>query len=307
MPEPPPPSTRPWVAEVEVSPDLARRLIRAQCPGVATETVEPLGAGWDNTAYLVGGTVVFRFPRRALAVPLLEAETRVLPALAPRLPLPVPVPEWVGRPSAEFPWPFAGYRLLAGTPSYRLHPTRAERAAAAAELGNFVRVLHTVDPTGLDLPDDTLERATLADRVGKVRARFEGLGATGALPRVERWLGVLDALGSPRPGPRRTVVHGDLDTRHVLLDARRRPTGVIDWGDLHRGDPALDLTVAYTYLPAPDRASFFAAYGPVPAETARLARLRALHSAACCLEYATAIGDAALVSAYREALEFLLD
>ena len=54
-----------------------------------------MGAGWDNTAYLVNGEWVFRFPRRTIAVPLLEAEGRVLPKLAPRLPLSDSAPRMV--------------------------------------------------------------------------------------------------------------------------------------------------------------------------------------------------------------------
>ena len=67
-----------------VSPSLAIALINAQCPSLAPVLLEPFGAGWDNAAYLVNGEWVFRFPRRAIAVDLLEAEVHVLPRLAPR-------------------------------------------------------------------------------------------------------------------------------------------------------------------------------------------------------------------------------
>ena len=70
--------------------------------------IAPLGAGWDNTAYLVNDTWVFRFPRRSIAVELLRNEAALLPALAPRLPLPIPQPCYLGEPDGRYPWCFAG-------------------------------------------------------------------------------------------------------------------------------------------------------------------------------------------------------
>ena len=49
-----------------------------------------------------------------MAVPTLLREIALLPALAPRLPLPVPVPQLVGRPTDAYPWPFWGARVVPG-------------------------------------------------------------------------------------------------------------------------------------------------------------------------------------------------
>src|SRR6478672_13777044 len=104
----------PWMPERVVDADLARVLIDAQFPELAGKALEPFGVGFDNTAYLVGGEWVFRFPRREVAVPLLNHELAILPELAPVLPLPVPLPEKIGEPGKAFSWPFAGYRVLKG-------------------------------------------------------------------------------------------------------------------------------------------------------------------------------------------------
>lgn len=61
--------------------------------------------------------------------------------------------------------------------------------------------------------------------------------------------------GTPRWEGPPTTLHGDLYARHLLVD-RGRLIGVIDWGDLMAGDPAVDLTVAVTFLPRAARASF---------------------------------------------------
>src|SRR5918911_1437267 len=99
--------TQPWKADVDLTPERAASLIERQFPALAPARLEPLGIGWDNAAYLVNGNLVFRFPRRQMGAGLIEREARILPLLAPHLPLPVPVPRFVGRPAGEYPFPFA--------------------------------------------------------------------------------------------------------------------------------------------------------------------------------------------------------
>ena len=93
--------SQPWEAERIVSPELAMALVREQFPELAPRRIEPFGSGWDNTAYLIDGALVFRFPRREVAVELLETEARVLPGIAPHLPLAIPVPEWADRSTSS--------------------------------------------------------------------------------------------------------------------------------------------------------------------------------------------------------------
>ena len=115
---------------IVISAEPALELVREQFPGLG-RTIEHFGSGWDNTAYLVDGDLVFRFPRRSIAVPLIATEARVLPKLAPRLPLPIPCPEWLGAATERFPWPFGGYRRLPGRPMIEVELSPEERRAAA--------------------------------------------------------------------------------------------------------------------------------------------------------------------------------
>src|ERR1043165_9212374 len=81
-----PPMGQAWDAERVVDAVAASELIERQFPALAPARVEPLGAGWDNPAFTGNGDFVFRSPRRQVAVPFLEAECRILPGLARRLP-----------------------------------------------------------------------------------------------------------------------------------------------------------------------------------------------------------------------------
>jgi aminoglycoside phosphotransferase (APT) family kinase protein len=103
------------------------------------------------------------------------------------------------------------------------------------------------------------------------------------------------------------VVHGDVYVRHLLVDDARRVSGAMDWGDVHAGDPAVDLSVAYAFLPPRARDAFARAYGPMDARTRRTARLRAAFHSTALAWFADDIGDAALLreglTGMRHALE----
>src|SRR5438067_10757151 len=99
-------TTNIWDAERIVDADEARSLINQQFPEIAAEKMEVLGVGWDNTAYLVNDKYVFRFPRRQIAVALLDTEHSALKELSKLLPLQIPQPEWFGKPTENYPWPF---------------------------------------------------------------------------------------------------------------------------------------------------------------------------------------------------------
>ncbi|HET7784823.1 MAG TPA: phosphotransferase [Myxococcales bacterium] len=269
---------RPWAAEVPVDAALAQALVERQFPSLSPARAELLGQGWDNTAFAVNGSWVFRFPRRKAAVPMIEAELRVLPRIAGRLPLPVPLPELRGAAGADFPWPFAGHRLLQGVTADRAAPGPELRLAAAGLLGRFLRALHGIAPE--DVPADTIGRLDAQRLRAEIRRRL------GRAPSF-----VDDPVRAPRAD---TLVHGDLHARQLLFEGGALG-GVIDWGDVHRGDAAVDLAIAHAFLPPAARAAFRAAYGPIDAETWRLARLRALHVSAALAEYAKETADGPLL------------
>lgn len=289
-----------WQAEHIVSADRAAALVGGQFPALRGAPVEALATGWDNTVFLVGGRWIFRFPRRAVALPGLRREMAVLPRLAPRLPLPIPVPEYAGHPTPEYPWPFWGARHLPGRELAESGLPDGARAAAAAGLGEFLRALHGVEPVaaaGAALPRDPLSRAEPSVRAPLARERLGRLARDGHWapdPAVERLLRTGERLG-PHAGDV-VVCHGDLHIRHLLLDGDARAAAVIDWGDLCLADPAVDLSLAYGGFAGPDRTALLSAYGPVGDERELRARVLAVFLCAALAEYAADTGRERLLA-----------
>jgi len=297
---------QPWEAERTVDPELARKLIREQAPEVAATRIELLGEGWDNIVYRVDGSWVFRFPRRQMGADLLANECAVVPRIAARLPLPVPVPMILGQPTAAFAWPFAGYGFLPGRTACGPGVTDTQRRAMAVPLGRFLAVLHATPEhtwSGVEVPGDELGRMDVDKRLPVIRQLFSDLVERDVLASPDPWLRHLrDLPRGPRP---RRLVHGDLYVRHLLVDERVRLCGVIDWGDVHLGDPACDLMIALTFLPADARAAFEGAYGAIDEPTWRLARFRALQHTATITMYGLDIADEDLFREGRRGLERL--
>lgn len=302
-------SAAPWTAERSVSSELALELLESQFPELANARVERLGEGWDNDAYLVNGAYVVRFPRRSVALSLLEAERRVLPALAPRLPLPIPVPTLCGAPSAGYPWPFLGYRLLPGRTACRAGLDDAARAREAKPLARFLTALHAIRP------DEAADLGAAPDALGRLDVK---LGARQTIERLERLREAglpidlrahgehAEAAESFVPSEERSLVHGDLYARHLLVDDAGALCGVIDWGDVHIGHPALDLAIAPGFLPPSAHEDFLRAYGhPISESTWALARFRALYSAVSIVAYGRSVGDRALLGEGLLALSYL--
>jgi aminoglycoside phosphotransferase (APT) family kinase protein len=233
-------------AEVDVSPDLVRRLLTAQHPDLAHLPIEVMANGWDNVMCRLGGDLAVRLPRRAAAARLVVHEQRWLPVLAPRLPLPVPAPVRTGRAAPGYPWPWSIVPFLPGQVAARNPP--GDIRDAAVSLGRFLGALHT--PAAPDAPANPTRGIPLADRsatdVQNMRAA-DGSVDRKAVMRV--WEA---AVAAPRWDRAPVWLHGDLHPANILVH-QGRISGVIDFGDITSGDPATDLSVAWMLLPPHSR------------------------------------------------------
>jgi aminoglycoside phosphotransferase (APT) family kinase protein len=286
-----------WTAELVVDEPLVRSLL-AQFSSLDPQSVRPFAEGWDYSIWAVDERWAFRFPRREMAVPGARREIAVLPELAPLLPIPVPEPVFVGEPAEGFPWPFFGSALLPGRELADADLDDAGRMEVGRALARFLRVVHDAE-VDYELPTDANRRADMKTRVPKTREQLADLEAEGIWLRsasVERVLDEAERLPDSQVS---AVVHGDLHFRQVLVDGNGRPTGVIDWVDVCRSDPAIDLSMLWSYFPVEGREAFLAEYGPVSDAQLVRARVVAFSLSAALAHYGHSEGFSAIE---REAL-----
>lgn len=292
-----------WDSEISFSPQIGRQVVEGL--GIKVCSFALVGEGWDNWAYLVNDEYIFRFPRRQIAVGLLQTETTVLPLLQPHLPTPVPAPLFIGQPTELYPAPFAGYRYLPGTTVDRAGLSEADLVPIAEQLGLFLRNLHAVsisEEVRKWAPVDTIRRSDPPYRLQQMKERIVALHDILGRDRCDLVIAAATELSTAAPLQNETNwVHGDLYSRHLLTE-NGLLSGVIDWGDVHLGDPALDLSIAFSLFEGPSRQAFFEQYGEVDEHTSNRARFRSLFYGIVLTHYGTEIGDNDIAAAGQKAL-----
>ena len=260
--------------DAAITADLLRDLLRDQHPDLADLPLREVEGGWGNQMWRLGDDLAVRVQRMDPGPDQQLRERRWLPLLAPRLPLPIPVPVRSGTPSERFDKIWTVVTWVPGLPLDRGSITRGEHAAET--LAGFLRALHVAAPA--DAPVDPVRGAHPRDSTDGFE-QFLGAvdaAAVGDLAAVRRvWA---DAAAAPAWEGPPVWVHGDLHPANVVV-ADGTLAGVVDFGDLFAGDPALDLAAAWVLLPAGAAARFFAAYAGADEATVRRARgLAALKS-----------------------------
>lgn len=238
---------------IDVPAELVSRLVATQFPQWSGLPVTPVAnGGWDNWTFHLGSELSVRMPSGAEYALAVEKEHRWLPALAPRLPLPVPIPVAKGEPGEGYPLPWSIYSWLDG------EPASADRIARpvpfAVDLAGFLSALRRVDPADGPRPGkhNWYRGGTLRTYGGVVRKALTQLvGHVDVDLVAEIWR---DALDAPWDGTEMWF-HGDIAQGNLLL-ADGQLAAVIDFGTCGVGDPACDLAIAWTLLTVEGRHAF---------------------------------------------------
>jgi len=247
---------------------LVSRLVEAQFPQWADLPVTPVELdGNDNTTFRLGEGMLVRLPSADRYASQVDMEQRWLPILAPHLPLPIPEPLAMGTPAYGYPWQWSIYRWLEG------NPASIERIADlgrfATELAKFLAALNRIDPTGGPAPGKhnffrggplTTYDAGTREAIVALANEIDTHAAT------EVWEAGLEARWSGAP----VWLHGDVNATNLLVDDGRL-SAVIDFGSSGVGDPACDVTIAWTFFFGESRETFRA---QLPVDKATWARGR---------------------------------
>jgi aminoglycoside phosphotransferase (APT) family kinase protein len=224
---------------------VAADLVAEQFPQWADLPVMPVALnGWDNATFRLGDTLSVRLPSHDRYVPQVDKEHRSLPNLAPRLPLPIPEPVALGRPTEVFPRPWSIYRWIDG------HPAQADQitdlSAFACDLAGFLTALYAIDANQGPEPGehnffrggplDTYDAQTRTS-IAILSDEIDGDAAT------ETWEAALRSSWNRPP----VWVHGDAAPSNLLLRDGEL-AAVIDFGCAAVGDPACDLVMAWTFF-----------------------------------------------------------
>ncbi len=279
-----------WDKTIEVTPDMVQALLLSQFNLEAT-TIELLGQGFDNTAFLVNQQFVFRFPHKAQALNFMENEIMLLPYLANKLPFPVPSPQFIGKPSDVYPFVFLGYPVLPGTLLAETCEPLVDDINFAQIVGSWLAQLHSLpvlDKHRANLKGVNDWRLSIEQRTGRVKTTlvqyhdsFISCGFDPAyLSELMDSFQMLDTTIA-----KHSYLHGDLYAKHILINEHKLPVGFIDWGDMHIGHPALDIALGFIIFTDNALQAFTDAYGTIDEATMNVARFKAYYHSILALPY----------------------
>lgn len=270
----------------EIDRHLVTALLREQHPDLAELPIAFGALGWDNQMWRVGEDLAVRLPWATdSAEALLLKEYAFLPDLAPHLPLPIPVPRRLGRPSDLFSRAWTVTTWIEGEPADRAPAFLG--AEAADTLATFLSALHQPAPESAPISRDG-RGGPLADTEQGFRNVLNEAVGRGLARNADALLQVwADAVAAPVWAGPAVWLHADLHPANVLTRDGNF-CGIIDFGDLCAGDPACDLGAAWLLLPEGVMDRFMCRYSSgLDAATIRRARGWALAKALVCL----VIGD----------------
>lgn len=232
---------------------LVRRLIAAQFPHWAEleiSVIEP--NGWDNRTFRLGEQMSVRLPSAERYGAQVAKEQRWLPELAQHVPLPIPAPVAMGQPGEDYPWAWSVYRWLAGETASVAQIQ--DRAGFAGKLAGFLKALQQIAPAEGPLAGahNFFRGGHLSVYDGETRAALEILST-----EIDRaaatavWETALETSWQGLP----VWVHGDVSPANLLV-SEGQLCAVIDFGSCGVGDPACDLTIAWTFFSGQSRQVF---------------------------------------------------
>ncbi|MEX1021507.1 MAG: phosphotransferase, partial [Dehalococcoidia bacterium] len=221
---------------------LAGRLAEA-FPDLGAPMLTRLGAGWASDVFVTDGGLVVRVGRNDWAWRSFELEQRLLPAIAPHLPVEVARITHLAGPDERFPLGVAVHRMIEGDAATPADMT----PALAADVGAFLAALHRVP---LDV------------------ARGAGVRALETRRQVAAWAPEADVLieddtvraalrdwargvhdGSRFSGGATVLCHFDAWCENLILRDGAL-AGVLDFGDATLAAPAAEFAALSYYGPA---------------------------------------------------------
>ena len=294
-------NTKMHADEVETDESLVRRLLEAQFPDWSKLKIDRVSSfGTDNAIYKLGDDLAVRMPRIESAATQVDKEARWLPAMAPLLPLAVPVPIAKGAAAEGYPWAWSVVPWIAGQDANTARI--GDLNQVAIDLARFIAALRLIDTSGGPAPSKqnffrgvplrALDRHT-RDQLATLGHSIDGIVS-------EVWDA---AVAAPAWDQAPEWIHGDLLPGNLIV-SQQRLSAVIDFGCLGVGDPACDLVPAWYLFSGESRRTFRHATGADDATWSR-ARGWAVRAIGGLIYYADT--NPAMVSQCRHVLAEVVD
>jgi len=282
-----------WDENVGLKTNDVMKLLEEQFK-IKIENIDFIANGWDNDVYKVNNQYLFRFPRRDIANKLIEKEGNVLPIIKQYVSTPLPTPLFFGNPTYYYPYRFLGYDYLDDLSIEEISSING--IGSISVLAAFLSQLHIVPIKKVEsiVGYDDLDRLNIQKRKAVLIKNTKAIKNTGIYDTLTLE-SYIDNLKDVKLSDEKVLIHGDLHIRNLLYNMDGVVSSVIDFGDLHIGHRACDISIIYSIIPSEYRNAFFEKYGDVSSATLNFAKFKAIFTNTFLLLHAYDSDNIALV------------
>ncbi len=234
---------------------LVKKLLVQQFPQYFGLSIKPVEIqGHDNRTFRLGDDMLIRLPSSEIYAAKVLKEQKWLPFLAKYISLKIPRPIAIGKPCNIYPWHFSIYEFIDGNSANELEIDDLALEKIAFDLANFLKELQAINIDDAPAPGRHNffrggnlkiyeEEARLA--ISNLKDFIDVKSATSLLNKA------LESSWNKNP----IWIHGDLAAGNIIIK-NQKLVGIIDFSGIAVGDPACDLTIAWTLFKNESRKIF---------------------------------------------------
>lgn len=235
---------------MKIDENLVRQLVTHQFPKWKDYDIKPVHPqGWDNRTFHLGSDMTVRLPSKERYAPQAEKEQNWLPILSQRLPFQIPVLLETGQPSDVFPYKWGVYQWLEGN-TLELEWID-DLSRFAKDLAHFLTQLQQIDTSNAPLAGKHCFYRGAPLRIYHTETQ-QAIHKLSSIIDVgyakEIWDKAVRTTWNKPP----VWFHGDIAKGNILTK-NGALSAIIDFGCCGVGDPACDLSIAWTFLPGQAR------------------------------------------------------
>ncbi|MET7036791.1 aminoglycoside phosphotransferase family protein [Elizabethkingia miricola] len=233
---------------------IVENLIKEQCSQLKNLPLGSVNAsGSDNFIFRVGDDLLIRLPRHENSELQLKKEIKWLPLFSEILLIPIPQAHFLGKPSSDFLFQWGIFSWIDGN---IYNPLLFEHIDNIVDtMVNFIHSLWKVDP--LNGPEwgehNNFRGQPLAERDEQTKEAIKSLpDSYDQVILISLWNTACSTDTHNKPY---VWIHGDLHWGNILTK-NDNISGIIDFGSLGLGDPAVDIMCAWILF-SPEKRRLF--------------------------------------------------
>jgi len=282
-----------WDENVGLKADDVIKLLEEQFK-IKIGDIYFIANGWDNDVYKINNKYLFRFPRRDIANKLIEKEGNALPIIKQYVSTPMPTPVFFGNPTNDYPYRFLGYNYLSDLSIGEIVAINSMDSISV--LATFLSQLHSVPINKVEsiVGYDDLDRLNVNKRKEILIQNTNAIKNIGIYDTLELE-SYINNLTNIKLNDEKILVHGDMHIGNLLYNVDGVVSAVIDFGDIHIGHRACDISIIYSIIPSKYRNIFYEKYGNVSSATLDFAKFKAIFTNTFLLLHAYDSGNITLV------------